>query len=562
MRNSNLFRKFSVSLGIIMLSQLTLPLCFSRTVSANNAVYEGAYNIHEMIAYAEKYAGEQGVFNPVYEIKYAVENGYAVEEDCTNFVSQCLVAGGIPTSDGWNGDSSHWPIFDVTYEDRDGNEHVLHRGYSDGYNTFVNAGLFNEYFSEQGYLVEKSAEGFSEGLILNQICPAVGDIVQFDWEGDGVIEHSVVCCGYENGKLCFAGHTYSCFMKPFEELQSSRPLTYVPAEDKMSGTVVYLIRMTDTVGLTDVTSRYIGKTVAIKSVETEQYVSSSTDQDIDGVDALVNRDVAAGWELFKVEPGDYGEAGFRSLANGNYLTVRVDINSTAAPVRACYGQNYEKPGAWESFRIYEKDGIQYIQSQANGKWLQVSVEESEHPLKACARAASSWERFALEEIPDVNNDDMSSGQGNVSAGTGVPALTTSQAETVEGQPYFGSAYNEGRYTGEMRDGKPNGHGTLEYIDYNGDNVFYTFDIGGRSYKALYYTGGFSDGYRYGQGLVVYEEGWKMEGTFYGAWEAGKKVFEGRVWHKDGGWYLDGYLTATSTSTGDWTWDIPEWQRAE
>lgn len=102
------------------------------------------------------------------------------------------------------------------------------------------------------------------------------------------------CCGYENGKLCFAGHTYAYFMKTFDELQSNRALSYVPAEDKMFGTVVYLIQMMDAVGLADVTNRYNGKMAIIKSVETEQYVPTNTDQDIDGVDALVNPDATAG----------------------------------------------------------------------------------------------------------------------------------------------------------------------------------------------------------------------------------------------------------------------------
>ena len=563
MNYQNLFKEHCMNFRSTILALLTLPLCFPVTVSANNEVYEGEYNIHETIAYAEKYASEEGVFNPDYEIKYAEKDGFAVEEDCTNFVSQCLVAGGIPTSDGWNSNSSHLPV-GQKFKDREGNEHILYRGYSDGYNTFVHAGRFNQYFSNQGYSIEKSADAFSGGLSLYGIYPAAGDIVQFDWDGDGKIDHSVLCCGYRDGKLCFSGHSSACFMKPFDELQSIMPLIYTPAEEKLSGTIVYLIHMTDALGMRDVTGRYVGKTVAIKSVEVEQYVSSGTDQDVDSVNAMANCNTASDWEFFKVESGDYGEVGFRSLANGNFLTARVDIDSTAAPVRACYGKNYDKPKAWESFRIYERNGELYIQSQANGKWLQVNAEESDHSLKACARAASTWERFILEIVPDAGDAASSDTDTAVSETeeSGRSELQSSDAEIAEGQPYYGSSYNEGCYTGEMRDGKPNGNGKLEYIDYNGDEKFYTFGMGDKEYRALYYEGGFSDGYRYGEGTVVFEDGWKMEGTFYGAWEAGKKVFEGRVWHKDGVHYLDGYMTATGSATADWTWYIPEWQYAD
>jgi hypothetical protein len=43
--------------------------------------------------------------------------------------------------------------------------------------------------------------------------------------------------------------------------------------------------------------------------------------------------------------------------------------------------------------------------------------------------------------------------------------------------------------------------------------------------------------RVGYGTVVYESGYKDEGEFYGKWETGKIVFEGRRW-KDEKYYAN------------------------
>lgn len=495
------------------------------------------------IAYAEKYAE---IPNSAYEIAYAVENGMAIEEDCTNFVSQCLVAGGIPENDSWNS-KIDGRIFKGWFQDYKGEYHAIYGNYSDGYNTFVNAGMLNEYLAAQGYSIEKSVNVSDNTISVTSLSPAAGDIVQFDWDGDGVIDHSVLCCGYnENGELCYASHSNAGFMKPFSQILSlCVPVTY---SDRIYGTVIYLIHMTDTAGLKDVTSRYKDKVVAINSVEVNQYVSSGMGQDADSIDVTASSDVLSNQEYYKVEAGKYGEVGLRSLSNKNFLSARLDIDASAAPISACYGQAYTEPLSWESLRIYEKDGVQYIQFQPNGKWLQVNAEENSHPLKACARAASTWERFILEEImlTDVATSKDLWAVDETPSDFGAPDVSTvSQA--------YGNGYNEGWYTGEWSNGAPNGWGKLEYIDYNGDSKFYTLSYGDKIYNALYYEGNFSNGARYGFGTVVYEEGWKEEGIYYGAWKAGKIVFEGRLWHKDGEHYWKGYLTATSTVSGEWTW---------
>ena len=75
---------------------------------------------------------------------------------------------------------------------------------------------------------------------------------------------------------------------------------------------------------------------------------------------------------------------------------------------------------------------------------------------------------------------------------------------------------------------PQGWGHLEYYNFS-DGETYSLNIGDHQYCAIYYEGIFDKGYRVGQGIVLYEGGYKDDGTFYGIWSEGKKVFEGKRW---------------------------------
>ena len=538
-------RRSCKTLSVLMTFAMLLP-GLTMDVSANGAVYEGTYSIHNAIAYAQQYAYS---FNGQYEIAYAVVETSAgkrtLEEDCTNFVSQCLLAGGIPSNEAWNGDSSHWTfVGKETYPDLydSSRSNTVYRGYSDGYTTFVNAGWFNRHFTDRGYLVERSVEIAGEALSINDLRPAVGDVIQFDWEGDGIIDYTMICCGYQaNEGPCFAGHSGPAFMKPFSQIQSTRPFTYSPALGHASGTVVYLIHMTDTAGLTDITSRYqAGQVVAIRSGAVGQYISSNTDRRGDRVDAVADRDAAGTWELFKIEKNRYGEVGFRSLGNGNFLSARVDRNDRSAPLQAAFGWDYQDPLAWESFRIFERDGLQYIQSQANGKWVQVDADKAPHQVRASAGTAGTWEQFSIEIVPASAGADPAgpnippqAAEPPVPPSTAEPPAPALPAANWVDHVYYANGYNEGIYTGEWANGKPDGQGTLEYEDRNGDGLFYDLRFGTQIYRARSYEGHFKDGYRDGQGTVVYEGGYRMTGTYYGRWQAGKTVFEGSLHYPDG-----------------------------
>ena len=76
-----------------------------------------------------------------------------------------------------------------------------------------------------------------------------------------------------------------------------------------------------------------------------------------------------------------------------------------------------------------------------------------------------------------------------------------------------SEYIEGWYSGEMENGLPNGIGHLEY-DLEEDGYIGCLWVDGIRHRALSYQGEFVDGYRNGQGTLVYEGNIRDVGTFY------------------------------------------------
>lgn len=117
--------------------------------------------------------------------------------------------------------------------------------------------------------------------------------------------------------------------------------------------------------------------------------------------------------------------------------------------------------------------------------------------------------------------------------------------------YNPTPYVEGFYYGFWKDGMPQGYGRLTYDGF-ADEQYYSLNVEGQSYKALYYEGEFNRGNRSGKGVVVYEAGFKDEGIFNGPWADGIIVFEGKRWFiKDTyNGYYDVVVTATSGITSD------------
>ena len=144
------------------------------------------YNASKAVTYAQKWTdtsgGHDGYYNTEYNI-YKKPNpldywGY----DCTNFVSQCLYTGGMITTSSWGR---------VT---RGANYNKVAGGV-----TWVQAKSLYRYLKDLGYHTENVKSN------LGNI--HLGDIVFFDFDGDGTGDHGTICTKISNGVPQYCAHS-------------------------------------------------------------------------------------------------------------------------------------------------------------------------------------------------------------------------------------------------------------------------------------------------------------------------------------------------------------------
>ena len=256
---------------------------FPVNASANNAVYENAFNIQAALDYAKQWARNPETLNP--EDDYHNPEYKRYDADCTNFVSQCLVASGLQQDSKWTANP----------DDRDWQAKV------DRWHPFTFAPHLLEYLVGKGYSAGKAEFWGRHGVISEtSLRPSAGDIVQFDWGGGDGFSHSVLCMGEDaDGVLKFASHTSNRFDQEFTVKSDCDP----------SASAFAVIYMTDTRGMDEVTSEFAGKYVTIKSNEVNRYVYA------DENGAFANRYNAP---VYQVVRGAYGAVGFRA-PNGKFL---------------------------------------------------------------------------------------------------------------------------------------------------------------------------------------------------------------------------------------------------
>ena len=117
-----------------------------------------------------------------------------------------------------------------------------------------------------------------------------------------------------------------------------------------------------------------------------------------------------------------------------------------------------------------------------------------------------------------------------------------QYETSSGLIFksFGDGKVQPKYKGEIKNGKPNGQGTITYPD--GDKYVGKWRDGLKNGQGTYtwsdgdkYVGEWKDGEQNGQGTYIYHDGRKYEGE----WKDGK-IWNGTVYDKYGN-IIDNYL---------------------
>ncbi|SEN52736.1 amidase domain-containing protein [Lihuaxuella thermophila] len=154
---------------------ITIPSAVNPEPGARST--SSGYNRAKAVQYAETHWNAP---NPGYL--------YFSQDDCTNFVSQCLHAGGIPMQFSQRRDQGWW------YR-QSGRNHVW--SYS-----WTVAQSFYQYLKGQR----------SRGLRAVQVQSAEqlepGDIICYDWEGDGRWNHNVIVTGFDpNGAPLVNAHT-------------------------------------------------------------------------------------------------------------------------------------------------------------------------------------------------------------------------------------------------------------------------------------------------------------------------------------------------------------------
>ncbi len=190
----------------------------------NKATYKSTetYNRDKAVKYAHQYV------NPIYgwdEKRYdnpAAYNHsyYPFEADCTNYISQCLYAGGWKQIVGGIYSSDAW-----YYKKYVPGEHFWDKTIKDYSHTWTVANDFYKFCSKHPDRAKKvSIEKDDKGLLKVKGTLEVGDIVQMDGLGkkkpDGEWDHSMIITDISsNGELYVSAHTSDLENEPLSEIQ-------------------------------------------------------------------------------------------------------------------------------------------------------------------------------------------------------------------------------------------------------------------------------------------------------------------------------------------------------
>ncbi|MFE6166609.1 amidase domain-containing protein [Viridibacillus arvi] len=142
------------------------------------------YNRQAAVAYADKWWDSYNPSFPRFDV------------DCTNYISQCLLAGGGPMwgspnrSKGWWLRGGNWSFSWST-------PHALR------------------------WYLETSKKGLRGKRVASAYDLELGDIIFYDFQDDGRIDHSVIVTSFQDGEPLVNAHTSNSFHRPWEYLDST-----------------------------------------------------------------------------------------------------------------------------------------------------------------------------------------------------------------------------------------------------------------------------------------------------------------------------------------------------
>ncbi len=157
----------------------------------------GSYNGNSAAVYAITYAINP---NPAYR-DFTNDGG-----DCANFVSQSLLAGGweeigkysYTSDDAWYYDGSYTPLYSYTWTSATHLYNFMMRHSNRATYRSLSNTLWPNYFQR-------------------------GDIIQIDYQKDGIIDHSMIVTGTNGNDLVMAYHTPNSKDKSLQEIVNANP---------------------------------------------------------------------------------------------------------------------------------------------------------------------------------------------------------------------------------------------------------------------------------------------------------------------------------------------------
>ncbi len=165
-------------------------------------VYAGTYTYNRPAAvnYALTWCGGR---NPNY---------VSFQEDCTNFVSQSLLAGGWPekgkynyqSSSSWYYDGGSYPLFTYTWA-----------GVQNFYN-FINIG------SARGHALSLAHKPWNQYF-------RPGDLVQADWNRDGIWDHTMIIVNVTSTDMIVVYHSNDSCGTSLTQLMNQNPNAFYMA---------------------------------------------------------------------------------------------------------------------------------------------------------------------------------------------------------------------------------------------------------------------------------------------------------------------------------------------
>lgn len=130
----------------------------------------------------------------------------AFDDDCTSFISQVLRAGEAPMT-GYNNRGEGW----------------WYAGFIDGYEAWS----YSWAVANALRLFLLTSPSRVYGLKANRVSSArdlsIGDVICYDWDGDGTYQHNTVVVGFNRrGSPLVAAHTYNSYRRFWRYRSSPR----------------------------------------------------------------------------------------------------------------------------------------------------------------------------------------------------------------------------------------------------------------------------------------------------------------------------------------------------